>query len=273
MEIPQKIELPTDTYNQDSITLSQINLFFGTNGTGKSYALKIIMNKNPASLFVDENRLFIPSVVVNFPNPRKDPGHLVHYHNLVVDEVLVDINVIFQKLFPDRKLIKDGPIGSTTHQIAIQKNGKNYAIGADGRGMWNVIKPIEALSLSGKDSPVLIEEFSLGLFPGFLDKYYNLIKEKILEKGCLFVCTTQDPFVVYQFIKNKINDKMEWDDQEPSVSLFKFLENKNGKIDIIKIDGTIETKALLELLGGYTEGMDMINFYNLFSNDNDRISI
>ncbi|MCH7561535.1 MAG: hypothetical protein IIC67_09280 [Thaumarchaeota archaeon] len=175
MEFPQKFELPTDVYNQDSIMLSHINLFFGTNGTGKTYTLKIIENKNTSSFFVDENRLFNHSIVITSTNPVKAVSYLQNYQNLVVDEVLADINDIFQKLFPDRKLVKDSPIGSITHQLSIQKKGKNYAIGSDGRGMWNVIKPLEALSLSDENSCVLIEEFSLGLFPGFLSKYYELI--------------------------------------------------------------------------------------------------
>jgi len=271
MEFPIKITLPKDMYDQDVIELTKINLFFGINGSGKSITLKQILKQLPRSFFIDENRHFVADIISR-DQGNTQPSFIGTHFNLSHQTILDEINEILEQLFFNRKLNKISSIGSMNSLISIKKLEKNFTIGSDGRGIWNVVKPLEALTLCDVNSGILIEEFSLGLYPGMLSKYYELFKEKLINKKSFLVTTTQDPFLVYQFIKNKINDRFEWDDKEPDVSLFKFMENENQKIVIEKIDEKTNTSSLKEILGDYLEGIEIHKFSYLFSNIDERTS-
>lgn len=274
MEFPIKISLDGKIYNQDSLELTKINLFFGINGTGKSITLKQISKQIPGSMLIDENRSFHPDIIaISLGDENSIHSNLLpSNHNLAQSKVISEINESLTQLFPDRKLDNGFTIGSMQKPITIKKLGKNYSVGSDGRGIWNVVKPLEALILCDSSFGVLIEEFSLGLYPGKINQYYELVKEKILRKKSFLVTTTQDPFVVYQFIKNKINQDLSWEDNEPEVSLFKFSENENGKIDIMKIDEDSQSISVNELMNDYAEGIDMIKFSQIFSKPDERLT-
>ena len=111
---------------------------------------------------------------------------------------------------------------------------------------------------------VLIEEFSLGLFPGFLSKYYELIKNEIIKKSVCLLQPHKTLLLFINLLKIKLMMSSSGMSQEPNVALFKFLEDENGKIDIIKIERTAETKSLVELLGNYAEGIDMYQIFQIY---------
>lgn len=270
MDFPLIIKLPSNMYNQDILELNKINLFFGTNGSGKTFTLIEIKRQISNNFFIDENRMFTSNIETNFSqNGPSEYNFMLGFSNLTTESVLIIINKFFQQLFPNRELVKtSNSIGSQKIFISIKKLGKNFSVGADGRGIWNIIKPLETLVFHNQ--VILIEEFSSGLYPGILNKYYELFKEKVLEKNSCLVTTTQDPFVVYQFIKNKINDRFEWEDKDPDISLFKLSEDAKGKINIIKIDAANNTTSLKELLGDYLEGIDIFKFSHIFSNTDER---
>lgn len=271
MEFSKIIKLPSEIYNEEELELNKINLFFGVNGSGKSHTLKQIQNQVPQSIIIDENRFFISDLIATDAG-NINIAYIPSHNNLAKDTVLEEINESFQQIFPNRKLVNISSIGSKNVVISIEKLGKSYSVGSDGRGIWNIIKPLEALVLCNENTGVLIEEFSLGLYPGILTNYYELVKEKILNKNSFLVATTQDPFVVYQFIKNKINDKFEWENTDTDVSLFKFSEDGKGKINIIRLDQDTSETSLKELLGNYLDGIDIHKFSLLFSKPDERIS-
>lgn len=255
----------------ENLDFTAFNLFTRINGSGKTTALQYLtgLYRNTAGgnhSIIDVAKAAQQIDVLTGESPQQDALALRYLvePSLEKDNILKFIETRF-----GRKIVKTEDVRYNAI-INYDKNGKLIKFIQDGTGIFSAMLLLRVISFSPLNSVLFFEEISYGLHPSLLvpvfDEFFKIAKEKKTE---IFM-TSQDPFVVYYFMKNKIiYDSGDWDDTNPDFSVFNFYD----KVDFLTCEKVTKhnfNDCLSELMGTtFDNREDAVKFGLLFEGIRD----
>lgn len=276
-------------FNEGNISdLSKFVLFEGKNGTGKSTLLKWIEQKSKEIGRTSSDPLVTQYVASNFPlsldcrtqslsdvNNPDTPFHYLDIRRLTQNEEITEkIQNLLSSIF-NRKLKINIREPTRTH-FDYWKNNTWIPYGADGTGIFNAFCLFRLAWFVPPYLPIFVEEISSGIYPALLpivlDEFFKIAQENNHQ---VFI-TTQDPFVVYYFMKNKltfnaVSNRFLWEDKTSDYSVFKCeeIDNRCSFKKINESNFPTTSSSLIDDKIFDFAGIEFIKFCELFWSSED----
>lgn len=252
---------------------TEFNLFTGMNGSGKTLMLEHITNildndmqkeHNLHLIPIKEDRFYLGKI--NYTKGAVSLQNFVNTANIAPDtpekdQLNTDLKHLFQR---EVDIITDR---SGVQYPQYKKQNGNVHVSQDGRGILNTWTILEYISHAPDGFPLVVEEISLGLHPSLLEKFLDRLFKRLKDKKMQLFASTQDPFVVFYFLKNKITESGDWNDTNPEYSVFHFSENSDG-LDVEKITKDNIYSSMSDLMGDFNGSPNLLKFNLLFSKPN-----
>lgn len=254
-----------------TITPTQFNLFTGMNGSGKTFLLNHITNllnqknreqkTNVAIVPIREDRFYAGKL--QYVKAQVDLSNIVNTANIAPEtpekkQLNEDLQYLFQR---EVDMITDRGGNPAPN---FRKSSGNVHVSADGRGIVNTWTILEYVAHSPMNFPLIVEEISLSLHPSLLEKFLDRLFMRLNEKKMQLFATTQDPFTVFYFLKNKLSENCDWNDTNPDYSVFHFSDNSDG-LNVEKITKENIYSSMNDLMGDFQGSPDLQKFNMLFS--------
>jgi len=256
-----------------SINPTEFNLFTGMNGSGKTLLLNGIISilhqvkdlREQGFQAIKEDR-FYPTKLSYLKGPVA-LQNFVNTANIAPDtpekaQLNEDLEFLFERKV-DMIIDRSGNPSPN-----FRKKKANVHVGQDGRGIVNTWTIFEFVAHAPHNMPLVVEDISLGLHPSLLERFFDRLFVRLKEKDMQLFATTQDPFVVFYFLKNKIKDNGDWNDTNPEYSVFHF-SDKPDDLEVEKITEENIYSSMSDLMGNFNESPDLQKFNLLFAKPNE----
>ncbi len=263
------------------LELAQINLFVGKNGSGKSRLLtelaRCMANRrndnktldidkdtpDPHEKFfryVKEDRS--PEIRdMNLTTPIDTSWNNLRpqepFSNFTLDsEMINNFNKIFSEDF-NRYLKISKEIGKGEH-ATYTKNGIGISPNEDGFGLSNIVYLYQFPYLAPKDSTVVIEEPTVGLYPALSDLLLDTFTELAIDNGIQMIYTSHDVFTMLYFL-SKRSEHEEFrifrftDDGEITIKSFEIKETNDFLNDFF---GSFPSVGQIKILKDFLKTFD-----------------
>jgi len=244
-------------------------LFEGKNGSGKSTLFESIISNNGINRREDCLDLKLLGITSRDNDPSRTRNSWMSLQN-IIDDTPEKINImnILSKLFGRTVEVDRKPSDRLNPTIGYYKNDNTFvSFRKDGLGIYNALSLLRFVSFNSTHKSLFIEEISSGLsprlVPSFLDSFFKIASKMEHQ---VFI-TTQDPFVVFYFLKDKfkiVEDRPEWFDSNPEYSVFNF---SDGEIlNTEKVSQTNFDTVLSDLMpSSFMGGENYMKFSALFT--------
>lgn len=264
-----------ELFNNEKIgDFTNFVLFEGRNGSGKSTLLNLIRDdfykKNPQYRY---NDLFLDYRLELFRTRHNAQAEIPPRDWRNFDSLMTNtkganrIKEILDDIF-ERNLELNKVKSTMSPTLEYLKNEQELIpFDKDGAGIYNAFNLLRFVTNTSVGVPLFIEEISSGLYPRLLPKLLDAFFKIAEEYDHQIFATTQDPFVVYYFLKNKMeekDDRINWNDENPDYSVFNFTDKEFLRAE--KVSGKNYDKSLNTLMPReFMGGVNYMKFSSLFS--------
>lgn len=251
-----------------TLKLKKFNLFIGKNGSGKSRTLTNIA-ENLGVKIIDEGRDLGRKTTyqpyTDLPNSRITSG-IYDFDDDSTRSLNEDIKQIFNRT------VLNGPYYEQS-RIPLYRKGKRLQVpvSSDGKGIAFSRDLLEFAHMRTANSILCVEEVSLGLYPGIVKKFLDILFSRLGEKNMQFFGTSQDVFVSLYFLEKFYDENFNFIDN-PDYQIYKFKETEqNGIPKLIAEAISIENEQtfLYELVGDFV-GVKEYGLLGLMSNNSSK---